>query len=114
MTSGINNIVYPASDLAAAKALFSEWLGTEPYADAPYYVGYRPEGSPEIGLDPNAKPGQGPIVYWEVADIRAALEQLLAAGATIEREVGNVGGGRLVATVRDAAGNTLGLTQGSA
>jgi predicted enzyme related to lactoylglutathione lyase len=112
VTSGINNIAYPAGDLAAAKTLFTALLGIEPYVDAPYYVGYRPADGPEIGLDPNAK--DGPICYWEVADITATLETLLAAGATAERPVSDVGGGKLVATVRDPAGSILGISQSPA
>lgn len=70
------------SDLPASRTLFTAFLGTEPYADAPYYVGYRPGTGPEIGLDPNARPGQGPMCYSDVRDIQAALEKLIAAGAT--------------------------------
>ena len=73
-------VVFPASDLANQKQLFTELLGTEPYADAPYYVGYRVDGV-EIGLDPNAQQA-GPIAYWETDDIAASLEQLKSAGAS--------------------------------
>ena len=107
----INNIAFPVSDLTAAKALFTALLSTEPYADMPYYVGFRAGDGPEIGLDPNTKPGDGPICYWEVADITAAVESLVSAGATADRPVRDVGNGRLVATVRDGNGNILGLTQ---
>ena len=34
------------------KSLLTVTLGTEPYVDAPYYVGFRSDGF-EIGLDPN-------------------------------------------------------------
>jgi catechol 2,3-dioxygenase-like lactoylglutathione lyase family enzyme len=111
MTSGISLIVYPVSDLSASRTLFTAFLGTEPYADAPYYVGYRPGTGPEVGLDPNAGPGQGPICYSDVADIEAALEKLIAAGATAERPVSDVGGGLLIATVRDPDGSIVGLRQ---
>ena len=40
MTSGLKTIVYPVKDLAAAKSLFAELLGVEPYVDQPYYVGF--------------------------------------------------------------------------
>lgn len=87
-------------------------LGIEPYADTPYYVGFR-TGDLEIGLDPNAR-SSGPVAYWEVADIRASLRQLLDTGAQADQDVRDVGGGRLIATVRDADGNTLGLMQSPA
>ena len=111
MTRGIGLFVYPVKDLARAKALFGTLLGTEPYADAPYYVGFR-VGDQEIGLDPNGhKSGAGPIGYCQVSDIRGSLAALLAAGAQAQQDVKDVGGGRLIATVRDESGNVLGLMQ---
>ena len=70
-------IVFPVSDLEAAKPVFTALLG-EPYADTPYYVGYR-GGGPEIALDPNgaAKGMTGPVVYWPCDDIRARLDELV-------------------------------------
>ncbi len=52
MDQGIKLLVYPVKDLTRAKTLYSKFLGTEPYAEAPYYVGFR-AGDQEIGLDPN-------------------------------------------------------------
>lgn len=109
MNQGMRLLVYPVKDVAKAKALYSELLGVEPYADAPYYVGFR-TGDLEIGLDPNGRSG-GPLAYWVVADIRESLQQLLDAGAQADQDVKNVGGGRLIATVKDADGNLLGLMQ---
>src|SRR5438128_348859 len=102
-------LVYPVKDVANAKTIYSQLLGVEPYADQPYYVGSR-TGDLEIGLDPRGQ-SDGPIAYWEVDDIRASLQQLLDAGAQADQDVKNVGGGKLIALVKDADGNTLGLTQ---
>ena len=102
-------VVFPASDLSKQKRLFTALLGTEPYADAAYYVGYRVDGV-EIGLDPNAHQ-EGPIVYWETDDIAASLEQLKSAGASERDPVRDVGGGMLVATVTDTSGSVIGLRQ---
>jgi predicted enzyme related to lactoylglutathione lyase len=102
-------LVYPAKDIASAKTLFKALLGVEPYADAPYYVGFR-TGDLEIGLDPNGR-SVGPIAYWEVEDIGASLQILLDAGGQTVQDVKDVGGGLLIATVKDAAGNTIGLRQ---
>jgi predicted enzyme related to lactoylglutathione lyase len=102
-------LVYPVKDIAKAKTFYSELLGVEPYADAPYYVGFR-TGDLEIGLDPHGRP-EGPIAYWEVKDIRARLRELLEAGAKADQDVKDVGGGKLIALVKDADGNTLGLMQ---
>ena len=53
----------------------------------------------------------GPIAYWPVNDIKESLQQLLDAGAQAQQEVTDVGGGKLIATVKDANGNVLGLMQ---
>ncbi len=34
-------VVYPVKDLEKAKELFTQLLGSDPYVDSPYYVGYR-------------------------------------------------------------------------
>ncbi len=46
-------IIYPASDVPKATKFFATLLGTEPYAEAPYYVGFK-AGDMEIGLVPKA------------------------------------------------------------
>ncbi|MGA8921944.1 MAG: VOC family protein [Candidatus Dormiibacterota bacterium] len=109
MNGRMSLLVYPAKDMASAKTLFKALLGVEPYADAPYYAGFR-TGDLEIGLDPNGRSG-GPIAYWEVEDIGAGLRLLVDAGGQTVQDVKDVGGGLLIATVTDAAGNTLGLRQ---
>ncbi|KUM73345.1 glyoxalase [Streptomyces sp. ISL-22] len=112
MTAGLNTIIYPVKDLDRAKALFNALLGTEPYADEPYYVGFKDAGQ-DVGLDPHghAKGMTGPVPYWHVADIRATLAALLEAGAEPLQDVKDVGGGRLIASVKDADGNLVGLLQ---
>ncbi len=112
MIRGIKTFIYPVKDLTQAKALYSKALGVEPYADAPYYVGFR-VGDQEVGLDPNGhmQGMTGPIDYWEVDDIRASLQSFLDAGAQTQQEVRDVGGGKLIASVKDADGNVTGLMQ---
>jgi predicted enzyme related to lactoylglutathione lyase len=108
MAQNIKLIVYPVQDLAAAKAFYGKFLGVEPYADSPYYVGYKPTDDLEVGLDPN---GQAVIGYIEVTDIKSDLQTLEAAGATIHQEPKDVGGGLQIAQIKDADGNILGLRQ---
>ena len=112
MSQGMQLLVYPVTDIAQAKRLFSTLLSVEPYADAPYYVGFR-VGDQEIGLDPNghSKGMTGPIGYWPVDDIKKSLQSLLDAGAQPQQEVMDVGGGKLIASVKDQDGNLLGLMQ---
>ncbi len=112
MTSGVQTIIYPVQDLAAAKQLYRTLLGVEPYADEAYYVGFK-AADQDVGLDPNGhgKGMTGPVPYWHVDDINASLAALVEAGGQTQHEPTNVGGGRLIATVRDADGNPIGLLQ---
>jgi predicted enzyme related to lactoylglutathione lyase len=100
--------VFPTKDLDGAKKIFSTLLGTDPYVDGPYYVGFRADEF-EVGLDPNAT--GGPICYWDVDDIAASVQSLVAAGATLDEAPHDVGRGLLVAKVKDADGNAIGFRQ---
>jgi|SRR6266568_380379 predicted enzyme related to lactoylglutathione lyase len=112
MNQGIRTIIYPVKDIAQAKTLYSKLLGVEPYADEAYYVGFR-VGDQEIGLDPNGHNAgmTGPVGYYHVNDIKKSLQLLLDAGAQVQQEVKDVGGGKLIASVRDADSNIIGLLQ---
>lgn len=112
MSQGIRTFIYPVKDIARAKKLYTELLGVKPYADEAYYVGFR-VGDQEIGLDPNghSQGMTGPVGYRHVSDIRKSLRMLLEAGAQAHQEIRDVGGGRLVATVKDADQNVIGLIQ---
>ena len=111
-TEGVQIILHPVSDLAAAKALYTALLGVPPQADSSYYVGFEAAGQ-QIGLVPNGGPQRmaSPVAYWRVPDIEAKLAEVTAAGATVKEPANDVGGGRLVATVTDLDGNVLGLFQ---
>jgi predicted enzyme related to lactoylglutathione lyase len=111
-TQGIQTVLHPVSDLAAAKPVYTALLGVAPQADSEYYVGFDAAGQ-HIGLVPGGGP-QGmtsPVAYWHVSDIEAKLAEVTAAGASVKEAPRNVGGGRLVATVEDPDGNVLGLLQ---
>ena len=112
MTSGVQTILYPVKDLASAKALFTALSGQQPYMDQPYYVAFTVDGQ-DVGLNPHGhQQGMaGPVPFWHVEDIKASLHALLDAGATVLEDVKDVGGGKLVASVKDADGNGLGLIQ---
>lgn len=107
MTQNIKLIVYPVKDLKEAKALYGTFLGVEPYVDGPYYVGYKLQDL-EVGLDPN---GQAVVSYIDVTDIKSYMQTLLDAGATMHQDAKDVGGGLLIAQVKDKDGNVLGLRQ---
>jgi predicted enzyme related to lactoylglutathione lyase len=112
MPSGLKSVIYPVKDLAQAKTLYGKWLGVEPAMDEAYYVGFHVDGL-DIGLDPNghSQGMTGPVSYWHVDDITQRLKLLLASGAVMQQEVKDVGGGNLIASVRDADGNSIGLFQ---
>ena len=112
MNQGIRLFIYPVKDIARAKTLYSKLLGIEPYLDEAYYVGFR-VGDQEIGLDPNghSKGMTAPAGYWHVNDIKKSLQMLLDAGAQAQQEVKDVGGGKLIASVKDADSNIIGLIQ---
>jgi predicted enzyme related to lactoylglutathione lyase len=111
MTDGMQTILYPATDLPAAKAAFTALIGAAPDQDTEYYVGWNVAGQ-NFGLDPNGhKKGMtGPTPYWHVADIDTTLKDLVAAGATVTADPRDVGNGRLVATVT-IDGNAVGVLQ---
>lgn len=114
---GFATIIYPVTDLTAAKTFFSALLGVEPTVDAPYYVGYdvpgTDGGSQHIGLDPHghARGLTGPIPYAHVDDVEAQVKLLVDAGATVVEAPHDPGGGGLIATLKDPAGNLTGLRQ---
>ncbi|GEM46400.1 VOC family protein [Deinococcus cellulosilyticus] len=91
--TGITTIIYPVKNLDQAKNIFGALLGVDPYADAPYYVGYKVNDQ-DIGLDPNGhKYGMtGPVCFVNVTDIHSHLQSLLDAGATQVQGVRDVGG----------------------
>lgn len=108
MARKIKLLVYPVKDVEKAKAFYGKFLDTEPYAEGAYYVGYR-VGDQEIGLDPNSN--VGPIAYTDVKDIKSSLQAMTEVGAEMVQDVKDVGGGMLIAQVKDADGNVVGLRQ---
>jgi predicted enzyme related to lactoylglutathione lyase len=112
MTSGLRTVIYPVKDLARAKALYGTLLGVAPSMDEAYYVQFD-VADQEVGLDPHghSKGMTGPVGYWYVDDIKESVKQLLYAGAHEQQSVSEVGGGKLIASVKDADGNVIGLVQ---
>jgi predicted enzyme related to lactoylglutathione lyase len=106
----ISLIAYPVQDAAKAKEFYTAFLGTEPYVDSPYYIGYK-IGDMEIGLDPNSQ--TGPIAYADVEDIQSSLQAMVDAGGEVIQEATNVGGGLLIGKVKDTSGNVVGFRQES-
>lgn len=107
MFQTLRTIVYPVPDLASAKAWWSELLGSAPYFDEPFYVGFDVFGN-EVGLVPGTAE-QSPTAYWRVSDVAATYQKMLHSGATAHEQPHEVGGGIITAAVRDDAGNLIGV-----
>jgi predicted enzyme related to lactoylglutathione lyase len=105
---GLRTVIYPARDLAAAKAWWVALLGQEPYFDQPFNVGFEVAGY-ELGLLPDADPADGVLTYWGVDDAYAAVDEAVAAGAVVHTPASEVGEGIVTATVRTPDGAILGL-----
>ena len=111
MILGLRTAIYPAPDLAGAKAWYSEVLGQKPYFDEPFYVGFAVGGF-ELGLLPDAQPStNGASALWGVADADAALKRLLDLGATLLEPVTEVGEGIKVGAVTDPFGNRFAIIE---
>ena len=120
MLRGLTTVNLFADDLAAAGAWYAELLGVEPYfskevGGAPAYLEFRVgDYQHELGIIDRrfAHPGQqsgGTLTYWAVDDVDAALQRLLALGATVHQDVREQGPGFVTASVTDPFGNVLGV-----
>lgn len=110
MNKGIKTILYPVKDINQSKTVFQNFLGVEPYADQPYYVGFKVNDQ-DIGLVPH-NPENGVAAFFHVDDIKSSLQILTEGGAQIIQDIKNVGGGRLIASAKDKDGNIIGFVQG--
>jgi predicted enzyme related to lactoylglutathione lyase len=114
---GLRTAKYSATDLAAAKAWYSDVLGFGPYFDEPFYVGFNVGGF-ELGITPDdnaqrERPEAG-IAYWGVADGAASYARLISKGATPFEPLQDVGEGIRIGSVRDPFGNILGVIENPA
>lgn len=109
---GLRTVVYTTTEISKAKDWYRNVLGIEPYFDEVFYVGFN-VGGYELGLHPAEDTpegsGYGGTAYWGVDDVHKAYDELLAAGATSLEKPAEVGGGIVVASVRDPWGNSFGI-----
>ena len=116
MLLGLRTVIYKAPDLERAKVWYERVFGLTPYFDEPFYVGYN-VGGYELGLDPDTDTGRrspgpgGSVAYWGVEKLGPAIERLTAAGVELVAPMKDVGGGIMVATIRDPFGNVIGLIE---
>ena len=108
---GLRTTIYRVSDIEKAKTWYSDFLGIEPYFNEPFYVGFNVAGY-ELGLQPDAKneaKTDGVVTYWGVNDVQAVYEDLLSKGAKPFEAPDEVGGGIIVAAVKDPWDNVFGI-----
>jgi len=119
---GVATISYFADDMAAARKWYTALLGVDPYfqrpdAVNPAYIEYRfGDYQIELGIiDKRYAPKGaangtgGAVIYWHVEDVPAAVQKLLAMGATELEPVTPMEAGFIRAAVVDPFGNIIGL-----
>ncbi|MEV0248444.1 VOC family protein [Nocardia sp. NPDC050712] len=80
--TGLTNVVYPAADLDASVAVFTELLGVDPVFRTEDYAMFA------IGIALSSKPWvHHPLPFWTVSDIAATHAALVAGGATAMGEI---------------------------
>jgi predicted enzyme related to lactoylglutathione lyase len=113
MIQGLRTVIYFVKDLDIAKAWYSQIFNKPPYFDEPFYVGFNIEGF-ELGLRPD-KEGENfdnnTVAYWGVKDASTVYQYLLQNGSIADEEIRDVGGGILIGTVIDPAGNVFGIIE---
>ncbi len=113
MILGVRTVIYHVKDLLNAKAWYTLLLGKPPYFDESYYVGFNVEGF-ELGLQPDTTGeyfDNNTVAYWGVKDAAATFKYLIENGSIEDEPIRDVGGGILLGTVIDPAGNVFGIIQ---
>src|SRR4051794_24825366 len=124
MLRGVTTVSFFAEDVEAARRWEADLLGIDAYfvrgpQGAPVCVVFRigpDQDDPGIidrRFGPNGsseRPG-GAIVYWHVDDVHAAVNRLLALGASTYEPVVERGPGFVTASVVDPFGNVLGVME---
>jgi predicted enzyme related to lactoylglutathione lyase len=106
----------PVDDPARASAFYSGALGWEisGYGDEPYWLvraGAPDEPGADGALIARGDLHRSPVLIAGVADVRAALDRVRAAGGEVVSEPAAVPGMGWAAYVRDTEGNVVGLFQ---
>jgi len=108
---GLRTAIYQVSDINEAKSWYANVFQTEPYFDEPFYVGFDIGGF-ELGLQPDetrTEKIESVVAYWGVENVQQEFDRFIDAGATVAEEPQEVGGGIVVAKVKDPWGNIIGL-----
>jgi catechol 2,3-dioxygenase-like lactoylglutathione lyase family enzyme len=102
---------YHVRDLDAARAFYTEKLGfTETFLDADAHWAKLERGAMEIGLAEGGPEEDGAVAHVDVPDVKAAADQLRAAGVKIG-VVFELHGAMRLLDVFDPDGNRVQLAQ---
>ena len=109
---GLRTTIYKVADITAAKEWYAKAFETQPYFDEPFYVGFEIAGY-ELGLqleeNTSVEKADSVATYWGVNSVETEFDRLISLGATAHEQPEEVGGGIIVATVKDPWGNVIGL-----
>ncbi len=109
---GLRTLGYSVTDITAAKIWYTSILGIEPYFDEPFYVGFN-VGGYELGLATeehvDTSTTGNATTYWGVENVQEVYDMLLSKGATEHEKPTEVGGGIIVAAVKDPWNNVFGI-----
>ena len=110
-SNGLRTTIYKVDDLENATEWYSKAFGTKPYFKEPFYVGFNIAGY-ELGLlpeDESSFKSENVLTYWAVDDIIDSYDKIVSLGAKELETPNDVGGGIMVALVKDPWKNVIGL-----
>ena len=109
---GLRTTIYKVGNIDAAKEWYTQAFETDPYFDEPFYVGFN-IGGYELGLQPEENPtiekAETVLTYWGVNEVDTEFNRFLTVGAAEHEKPQDVGGGIVVASLKDPWGNIIGL-----
>ncbi len=107
----VSLVVISANDLAASSAFYTNLFGWQLSKMSAELVGGVAPAGPTIALRSNVPAGfPGLVPYIGVTDVDAALTQVVAAGATVERAPWKIPMMGTMARFKDVSGTIYGLT----
>ena len=110
MTTRLNYVELPATDIAKTKRFYEAAFGWSLTEFAPTYAGTT-TGDVDIGLQADrAEAPKAPLPVVHVADLEAALKAVTTAGGVITKPIFAFPGGRRF-HFRDPSGNELAVWQ---
>jgi hypothetical protein len=106
-------VIISANDLAASTKFYADLFGWRTHEVTPDLIGAAVPAGPNVGLRAGLPEGFPSVIpYLGVPDVDAALEQIVAAGGSIELAAWDAPTGNRLARFKDPSGTIYGLTNG--